>query len=236
MQSALRLLYPAQCLMCEERTAIEFALCGTCWAETPFITGLSCDQCGAALPGEADGASVLCDDCLTIARPWERGRAALSYRDLGRRIVLALKHGDRTDLARPAATWMAGAAGPLLREESVIVPVPLHWTRLVKRRYNQAALLANALGRETGRRVIPDLLARRLRTQPLGGKSRDARFAALAEAIVPRGRGRLDGEPVLLVDDVMTSGATLAAAAEAAGTAGAGSIDVLTLARAEKDP
>lgn len=234
MQRALRMLYPARCLMCEARTQTDFALCGACWAETPFVTGLACDHCGLPLPGE-DAGSVLCDDCLVVARPWGRGRAALLYAGLGRKIVLALKHGDRTDLARPLAGWLAGAAASLLQPETVIVPVPLHWTRLLRRRYNQSALLANAMGRETGHEVIPDLLARRLRTATLGGKSRDQRFRELEQAIEARGADRLAGRPVLLVDDVMTSGATLAAATEALHAVGAARVDVAILARAAKD-
>lgn len=237
MESALRVIYPPQCLMCDAFTSTDFALCGACWAETPFVIGLACDLCGAPLPGEDDGAPVHCDDCMRIARPWARGRAALEYRDLGRRVVLSLKHGDRTDLARPAGRWMAAAAAPLLSEDMVVVPVPLHWSRLLRRRYNQAALLARSLARETGRAVIPDLLMRRQRTAPLGGKSRDERFEHLGDAIVPHARraDRLDGRPVLLVDDVMTSGATLAASTEAAKMAGAARVCVLTLARAGKE-
>ncbi|SLN32780.1 ComF family protein [Roseisalinus antarcticus] len=236
MESALRVLYPSQCLLCDERTATDFALCGGCWAETPFVTGTCCDQCGAPLPGEEeDGGRILCDDCIAAPPPWEQGRTALEYKGKARQLVLALKHGDRTDLAGPAGRWMAGVAGPLLEDDTVLVPVPLHWTRLLGRRYNQSALLAHAIGKETGRKVIPDLLTRRVRTASLGGKTSKERFATLTEAIVPRGRGRLDGQPVLLIDDVMTSGATLGAAAEAACAAGAGSVRVLTLARATKD-
>ncbi|TKA95662.1 ComF family protein, partial [Cereibacter changlensis] len=98
LQAALRLLYPPQCLTCDALVTTDFGLCGPCWRETPFITGLVCDLCGTPLPGEDPGHAVHCDDCLTLARPWARGRAALLYKDNGRRIVLALKHGDRLDL------------------------------------------------------------------------------------------------------------------------------------------
>ena len=94
MQSLIKLLYPPQCVMCDDRTEIDFALCGSCWADTPFIDGLCCDACGAPLPG--DDASVdglLCDDCMVVARPWTKGRAVLVYRDKARRLILSLKHG-----------------------------------------------------------------------------------------------------------------------------------------------
>ena len=237
LQSVIRAIYPAQCVACDEPTEAEFGLCGPCWRETKFIGGLVCDTCGTPLPGEDRGEIVQCDDCMTIARSWDRGRAALIYTGIGRRFVLGLKHGDRTDLARPAAMWMTRVARPLLRDDTVLVPVPLHWARLARRRYNQAALLVRALGRALDRPVCADALLRPKKTQPLEGHNRDARFLALSGAIVPNAK-RMDqirGKSVLLVDDVMTSGATLAASAEAARAAGAANVSIVTLARVVKD-
>ncbi|EAR53077.1 Competence protein F [Oceanicola granulosus HTCC2516] len=236
MQSLLRAIYPAQCLLCEELTVEEQGLCPACWARTPFLFGLVCDLCGTALPGVDEGVPVHCDDCLRTARPWDRGRAALRYDEAARELVLRLKRADRTELARPAARWLGRAAAPLLEPAPLLVPVPLHRTRLLGRRYNQSALLAQALGRELGLPVAPDLLVRRVRTRPLAGRSHAERFALLADAIALHPRRRLEeGGAVLLVDDVMTSGATLAASTEALRAAGAGRVCVLTLARAVKD-
>ncbi len=237
MQSALRLLFPPQCISCGEPTDADFGLCGACWRQTPFITGLACDRCGTPLPGEDEGRAEVCDDCLAIARPWDRGRAALVYRDNARRLVLALKHGDRLDLARPAAEWLLRAARPILREGMLSAPVPLHWTRLFRRRFNQSALLSRALAAAAGLDHCPDLLLRARRTASQEGRDRDARFANVAGAIRvhPRRGHRLAGRDVLLVDDVMTSGATLAAATDACLGAGAASVSVVTLARVAKD-
>lgn len=233
MQAALHLLYPPQCLTCEARVATDFGLCGACWRETPFIAGLVCDKCGAPLPGQDDGQRHLCDDCLTIARPWARGRAAMVYADNARRLVLALKHGDRQDLARPAADWLMRAARPILEPGMLVAPVPLHWLRLLKRRYNQSALIAARLARAAGMEHLPDLLHRTRRTPSQDGRSREARFANQLGAIAlhPRHSARVAERHVLLVDDVMTSGATLAAAAEACLSAGAAQVSVLALAR-----
>lgn len=187
--------------------------------------------------GVDQGDPVQCDDCMTIARPWDRGRAALVYTGIGRRLVLGLKHGDRLDLTWPAARWMATRVAPLINETTVIVPVPLHWTRLFERKYNQAAVLAQDLGRQLGRPVMVDALTRIQRTKPLDGHNRDARFRALADVIQPHpkfGAG-LAGRSVLLVDDVMTSGATLAAATEAARAADAENVSIAVLARVVKD-
>ena len=237
LQSAVRLLYPPQCVSCGALTDSDFGLCGDCWRDTAFIGGLVCDACGTPLPGADDGTTVHCDDCMTIARPWARGRAAMLYQDNGRKMVLGIKHSDRTDLARAAGGWMATAATPLLQADTVIVPVPLHWTRLLSRRYNQSALLAHWIAASVQRPVCPDALIRKTRTKALEGHSRDARFAALQGAIAPHpGRvAQIKDRPVLLIDDVMTSGATLAACTEALHAAGAGPVCVLLLARVAKD-
>ena len=237
LQAALQVIYPPQCLSCAAPVASDFGLCADCWRETPFIAGLACDQCGIPLPGGEAGEIAHCDDCIAIARPWDRGRAALVYRDNGRRLVLALKHGDRMDLARPAGGWMLKAARPILQPGMLVVPVPLHWLRLFRRRFNQAALLSRALARGAGLDHCPDALIRRRNTGNQDGKTREARFANLVDAFaVPRRRiARIEGRDILLVDDVMTSGATFAATTEALVSAGARSVNVLCLARVAKD-
>ena len=150
---------------------------------------------------------------------------------------LELKHGDRPEIARPAALWMARAGHSILQPDMLIVPVPLHWTRLLKRRYNQSALLAQALSQETGLSHCPDLLLRAKRTAMLDGKSLQQRFADLSGAIAvhTKRRHRIAGRRVLLVDDVMTTGATLGACAQACLNAGAADVCTLTLARVAKD-
>lgn len=236
-QTAVQVIFPPRCTLCGAPVASDFGLCGPCWRDTPFISGLVCDACGVPLPGDDSEAIEYCDDCLATARPWSRGRAALRYHDNGRMLVLALKHGDRHDVVRPAAQWMARAAAPLLTPDTLIAPIPLHWMRLLARRFNQAALLAQGVARETGLPVCPDLLVRPKRTQSLKGLGVEARHVTLQDAIrvTVRHRTLVQGRRVLLVDDVMTTGATLSAAAQACLSAGAGDVCILTLARAAKD-
>lgn len=236
LRSAVHLIYPPQCIFCAERVTTDFALCGTCWRETPFVSGLVCDSCGTPLPGEDTGKSEHCDDCLQIARPWGRGRAALLYQDKGRQMVLALKHGDRQDLARPAAAWLLRAARPLLQPGMLVAPIPLHWFRLFRRRYNQSALLSRLVALGAGLDHAPDLLLRHRATPSQERKGRDDRFANVAQAISlhPRQRARVQGRHVLLIDDVMTSGATLAVASDACLAGGATAVSVLVLARVAK--
>lgn len=238
MQRALSLIYPDQCVLCPELVETAGGLCASCWRDVAFLRGLVCDRCGASLPGDDDGSDVFCDECLVTWRPWEKGRAVFSYRGAGRRFILALKHGDRPDLAGPAAVWLAHAGRPVLRRESLIVPVPIHWSRLLKRRYNQSVELARALSRNTDLDFCPDALVRVRRTPIQDGLGVEQRFANVADAITPHPRRRsiLQGREVCLIDDVMTSGATLGAATEACLDAGARRVSVLVLARVEKAP
>lgn len=237
LQGALQVIYPPQCISCAAPVISDFGLCGDCWRETPFIAGLVCDLCGVPLPGEETTHRILCDDCMTIARPWSQGRSALLYKDNARHMVLALKHGDRMDLARPAAVWLLKAAQPMMRPNMLVVPVPLHWFRLLRRKYNQAAILSAAVAKRAGLENCPDVLLRRKYTGSQEGRTRDARFASMIDAIAvhPRHRKRVQQRDILLVDDVMTSGATFAAATEALFSAGAASVSVLSLARVAKD-
>ena len=161
----------------------------------------------------------------------------LRYDDSSRGLILAFKHADRTHAAPAFGRWMARAGAGLLAEGSVVVPVPLHWTRLFRRRYNQAALLALALAREAGLRAAPDLLIRRRATPSQGrlGAVARRRNVAGAFAVRPGRRNLIDGRRVLLVDDVFTTGATADACARALKRAGADAVDVLVLGRVVRE-
>ncbi|WPY93640.1 ComF family protein [Limimaricola variabilis] len=235
MQSVLRAIYPPACLSCGEMTEADFALCGACWRDTPFLGDTLCTLCARPLPGEVE-PGLRCDACLAAPPPWTAGRAVLRYAGGGRRLALALKHGDRTDLARPLGDWMAGAAVDLVGPDTLVVPVPLHRGRLWTRRYNQSALLAARIAWRLGLASCPDALWRRRATTSLAGDA-ETRRATLDGAIVPHPRrgARMAGRPVLIVDDVLTSGATLSACARAARSAAASEIRVIALARAAPD-
>ncbi|SMX24950.1 DNA utilization protein GntX [Boseongicola aestuarii] len=238
MQRALGMIYPDQCALCSELVDGQGALCGACWRDMPFQTGHSCDLCGADLVGETDGVSDHCDDCIAIPRPWSKGRAAVSYRDAGRRVVLGLKHGDRSDLVPVAGRWLARAGSDILSNDTILVPVPLHWSRLLRRRYNQSAELAKVVAKLCDLDMALDALIRTSRTKPQDGMGVDARYRNVEESIVPATNrpGLLEGRSVCLIDDVMTSGATLSASAHACSAAGASQISVLVLARVAKTP
>lgn len=236
LQTVLRMIYPPRCLACGGLVEQDNGICAVCFAQTPFITGLVCDLCGTSLPGTSDDL-VHCDDCLKIGRPWIKGRAPLRYDGVARRLVLGLKHGDRHDIVPTAADWMVGVLPANLPRDTLVVPVPLHLIRLLRRRYNQSALLAQAIARRSDLEFCPDALFRNRRTASLEGKSRDSRFAELSDAISvkPGSAALMERRPILLVDDVMTSGATLAACALACHSAQCREIYVTVLARVAKD-
>ncbi|NKX45193.1 double zinc ribbon domain-containing protein [Roseicyclus persicicus] len=238
LQTLVRAVFPPECLCCGARVESEFGLCGACWGETPFIFGAACDLCGVGLPGQSAGAErLICEECHGVARPWAHGRAVLHYAGNGRSLVLGLKHGDRAEVARAAGPWMARAGADLLAARPLIVPVPLHWRRLATRRFNQAALLARALAEASGCDWAPDALIRPRSTGNQDGRDREGRFRNVDAAIRahPRRGAVLKGRRVLLVDDVMTSGATFSAAAQACHAAGADEVCVMALARVARD-
>ncbi len=240
-QASLRvldMLLPPRCLACDGEVSAQGTLCATCFTGISLITPPFCARCGVpfAHGGQAEGAQAsgpLCAQCGATPPLFASARAALRY-DLGaKRLILPFKHGDRTDLAWPLARHMARAGAHMLAEADVIAPVPAHWRRLLARRYDQAALLARALGVLAARPVAPDLLRRTRRTAPLAEMRAAERAAAVAGvfAVSPRHRAALAGRRVLLVDDVLTSGSTAEACTGALLDAGAARVDVLAAAR-----
>ena len=168
---------PPLCLGCNEIVATPGALCAGCWSALSFIAPPQCRRCGVPFAHDV-GPDAYCADCLARPPRYRCARAALVYDERSRRIVLPFKHGDRTDMAKSCAGWMVRAAGELLPEADLVVPVPLHWRRLFTRRYNQAALLAGMVAQQSGQRAVPDLLRRHRWTGSQAGKEaqRAARF------------------------------------------------------------
>ena len=221
---ALDLLLPPRCVACDEAVGVHGQLCATCFGRTNFISAPFCVGCGVPFAAaEQGGAEGLCAGCRGQPPLFRQARAALRYDEQARRLILPLKHGDRTDLAQVLAPMMQRAGAALLGRADALVPVPLHRRRLFERKYNQAAVLALAIGRLAGRPVLPDGLVRTRRTEPLEEKSPEERAREVGGSIeVRRSRlGRIIGRTILLVDDVMTSGAT-ANACTAALLAGGG--------------
>jgi ComF family protein len=224
-------IYPPRCPLCAALLAEQEGLCGACWRDLAFPGTPACDLCARPLRAGrvSDG---LCDACLEEPPTHQGVSAATVYNAASRQLVLAFKHGGRMGLAPMLARLMAArlaGVGP----GWVIVPVPLHRWRLWRRGYNQAGLLARELARLTGGTLVIDGLVRRRRTPSLGKLGREERASVMQGAIAahPRRTGALAGARVLLVDDVLTSGATSNACIAALRGAGAQAVRIACFAR-----
>ena len=227
---------PPSCLVCSEPVASDGQFCVTCFTKVNFIAPPFCACCGVPFNFQpAFGKDQLCTACNTFHPAYNVARAAIRYDETARRMILPFKYGDKAEVAPHLAQLMRRAGDELLQVADLLVPVPLHPTRLRQRRYNQAALLATSLAKLTGRAVNLDVLIRTRATVPLEGMDAAARRDELEGAISLKEKAHLQGRHILLIDDVMTTGATAHQCARALRSGGARQVDVLTVAHVE-DP
>jgi ComF family protein len=228
----VRTVLPPNCLACGAPISSEGALCPSCWNGLRLIERPSCDR--LAIPFSFDlGAGALSAEAISNPPPFERLRAVALFDGTARQLVHALKYRDHLELVRWMGEWMARAGGDVIADADVIVPVPLHWRRLWRRRFNQSAALAAAIAKQA-RKPVSLTAMRRVRPTRnqvgLGEKARsdNVRGAFRVEAA---GRPEIAGRRVLVVDDVYTTGATIKAVTRAVRRAGASSVDALVFAR-----
>jgi ComF family protein len=231
-RGTLDMLFPPQALDGGARP-LAGGLSGEAWSRIRFLDGPVCDGCGA--PFEFD-PGARCAACVARPRAFDAARAACLYDETSRDPILKLKHADRVDLAPLLARWLSRAARELIEKADAIAPVPLHPLRLLRRRYNQAAEIARPLCRLTGTPYLPDPLVRKRATATQGGRSGSGRRRNVAGAFeVPGARRRqVEGLRILLVDDVLTTGATAEACARALNAAGARRVDLAVVARVQE--
>jgi ComF family protein len=225
------LIVPACCLVCRARVGAHHLLCAACWREVSFIRPPLCDVLGIPLPFDTGERTV---SAAAVAHPpaYDRARGVAHYSGSMRTLVHQLKYADRHDARTLLGRWLAEAGRELLPGSDLIVPVPLSRLRLLQRQFNQAAVLAGELSRQTGISADPLLLTRVRSTRSQVGMTRDQRRRNVAGAFSVPGdrRARLRGRNVLLIDDVITTGATVDACARTLKRAGAARVDVLALA------
>lgn len=234
MQRFLDLIFPPLCLNCDEPVGGDQTLCPECWKKIHFITTPYCQRCGLpfSIPVEAD---TLCTSCLTTEPEFSRARSVYLYDDASKPIILKFKHGDQLHPTKALSQWMGRAAAEFLPDIDWVVPVPLHYWRLFHRKYNQAALLGQAIAKQHNKPFAADALRRIKATPSQGHLSRKERYSNVKRAFqVPKSwQQRLVNKKILLVDDVLTSGATVNACSEVLKNAGASAIYVITVARVQ---
>jgi ComF family protein len=207
-------------------------LCPACWSKLSFISRPYCERLGVPFAFDP-GPGVLSMEAIADPPAYHRARAAVRFDDVSRTLVHALKYGDRLELAPMMGRWLSQAGRELLAEADALVPVPLHWRRQWARRFNQSALLAAAVSRQTGVPVAAEALKRVKSTAHQTGLSRSERAANVQGAfrVPPQGRAEVARRRLVVVDDVLTSGATAEGCARALLRAGAVNVDVLVFAR-----
>lgn len=228
------LVFPPSCLCCRGAVGSHGALCPNCWSGINFIEKPFCDRLGTPFAYDLGIEGLLSPEAMADPPVYTRARAVARFADGPvRQLVHRLKYHDRIDLAGPLGGWMARAGSELLDAADLLVPVPLHRRRLMWRQFNQAQALAAAIGRARNMKVEPHLLVRVKRTTPQIGLSRAQRASNVQGAFVVPDEAKpfVQSRAIVLIDDVLTSGATINAAARALLRAGAARVDVLVFAR-----
>jgi ComF family protein len=231
LRRVLDLALPPLCAACREPVEGR-GLCPACWSKLSFITRPYCEQLGTPFVYDP-GPGILSMEAITDPPAYNRAHAAVRFDEVSRALVHALKYGDRLDLAPMMGGWVGQAGRELLAEADALIPVPLHWRRLWARRFNQSAMLAAAVSRQSGVPVAAGALKRVKPTAQQVGLSRTERAANVQGSFrVPAdGKAAVTGRHLILIDDVLTSGATVDGCARALLRAGAANVDVLVFAR-----
>lgn len=234
LKIALDLAFPPSCLVCRQATAAPNCLCPACWSRIGFIERPYCDRLGTPFAYDLGVPGLISPEAMANPPVYGRARAVAKFDDGPvRQLVHRLKYSDRMELAQPLGLWMARAGRDILAGADALVPVPLHRRRLAWRQFNQASVLAKTISAACGVKTEDFALQRVKPTPPQVGLTRNQRATNVqgAFAVPEAHRPAVEGRALVLVDDVLTSGATINAAARVLLRAGARNVDVLVFAR-----
>ena len=235
LSPAVDFVLPPRCVACGVISGSALSFCSNCWSSMHLLAPPACAACGLPLPFETEGVQH-CGQCLADPPLHDGIHAVAAYCDISRQVILKLKHGGKIGLAALVSQQMLRLL-PDDAEQYLAVPVPLHWTRLWARSFNQSALIAKSLSEMSGATYAPDLLRRQRRTELLRGKSQKERKAEVAKAfsVNDTWRAQLAGKNILLIDDVYTTGATSEACVKCLKAAGAARVMIYCWARVLPD-
>ena len=232
LAEGLNLILPPRCPVTGDMVDAQGMISSDAWRDLVFIADPLCAHCGIPLAFETEG-NARCVTCLETPPVYHCARAALQYNDISRDLILGFKHGDKTHVIQSFLPWLKQAGREMLGQADYLIPVPLHPARLIMRRYNQAALISGVLSKAVDVPHLPTAMKRVRATPPQGYLTSDERAVNVQEAFdIPlKYQEMIKGKSIILVDDVLTTGATVNECAKLLYSHGAGQVDVLTLAR-----
>jgi ComF family protein len=227
-------VFPPHCPACMVPVSANGNLCAACFASLHRITAPLCECCGIPFSVPMETGS-LCPECIATPPEFDVARAVMVYNHTASTLISALKYHDRMGAIARYAQQMQQAGADMLEHADALIPVPLHWRRLLKRRYNQSAWLAYALAERTGIACQPNLLTRIRNTTQQTGMKRSERQRNMRRAFAVKHPEQIAGKRIVLIDDVVTTGATANACARALKDAGAAWVGVLSIARTVRE-
>lgn len=233
--AALDTILPPRCVLSGEMVDQQGMVSPDSWAALDFIHDPLCSSCGAPFGYEIEQGTH-CAICIDYPPSFDSARSALKYNDQSRKLILGFKHADKTHGARAFVPWLKMAGREMLEDADALIPVPLHRWRLLKRRYNQAAIIAHYLAKETNIGVMHEALIRTRYTPIQGHLNYEERRKNVRKAFIanPKYEAEIKGKTLVLIDDVYTTGATVKECTKVLRKAGAKKIHILTLARTVK--
>ncbi len=237
LSKIINFIYPPQCFLCKKILYNEDGICFDCLSKFDFVSEPRCDRCGYPFEFATKtkhNKKLLCPNCIKALPKFNKCISSVKYNDASKKILLPFKHGDKTGYAKFIAKIMSSTGTQLLEKSDFIIPVPIHISRMMKRKYNQSSLIVSFISKHSNKPALYNTLIRSKATQSQGHLSPRQRKQNVANVFIVNNPSQIIGKNIILIDDVFTSGATVNECAKALKKAGAKDINVLTFARVVK--